>query len=182
MNRRMGVASVGLGCVLSLVACANGEGGNGRGATVPVGPNQIKSPSGALPDAGSASCVESYDPLAVRGRAFAFDGEVARVGPSVSDRGDGTDLGLSGVTFTVREWFLGGRGDTVTVDMPPQSQVSDPSSEQGPIYGIGSRLLVSGESRWGGRSPLAAPIAWTCGFTRYYDQDSATEWRDAVRP
>lgn len=40
-------------------------------------------------------------------------------------------------------------------------------------YGLGSRLLVSGQPRWGGNA-LKFPIAWSCGFTRYHDPSSAT--------
>jgi len=34
-----------------------------------------------------------------------------------------------------------------------------------PSYGVGSRLLVSGEPRWGGGA-LTNAIAWGCGFTQ----------------
>lgn len=130
--------------------------------------------AGGLPD-GVASCVETYSPEAVTGRAFAFDGVVVDIGDSVSDRGDGADLGSPGVTFEVGEWFSGGSADTVTVDVQvPNAE----SADAGYSYGIGSRLLVSGEARWGG-APLDAPIAWGCGFTRYYDGDAAEAWQDA---
>lgn len=146
-------------------------------------PDQPRNPTadrtGPLPDGGAADCVESYTPDAVRGRAFAFDGVVMEAGPSVSDRGDEGDLGLPGVTFEVQEWFSGGQADTVTVDMQiPVTDSMDPS-DPGYTYGIGSRLLISGEARWGG-SPLDDPIAWSCGFSRYYDPDTATAWRAAV--
>jgi hypothetical protein len=132
--------------------------------------------TGPLPN-GENRCVEFYAPNAVTRRAFAFDGVVVQVGSSVSDRGDEADLGLPGVTFEVREWFSGGRADTVTVDMQPPGS-ADPS-DPGNAYGIGSRLLVSGEARWGG-SPLEHPIAWGCGFSRYYDPETATTWRDVL--
>jgi hypothetical protein len=100
-----------------------------------------------------------------------------KIGPSVSDRGDDADLDLPGVTFKVQEWFSGGRAGTVTVDMQagPAAIGEDPVH----VYDVGSRLLVSGEARWGG-SPLEAPIAWGCGFTRYYDRQTAAAWRSAV--
>ena len=94
-----------------------------------------------------------------------------------SDRGDEADLGLPGVIFEVREWFSGGRGDTVTVDVEPPTRGSEDLAP-GYAYGVGSRLLVSGEARWGG-SPLKSPIAWGCGFSRYYDSETAMAWRDA---
>ena len=49
-----------------------------------------------------------------------------------------------------------------------------------PAYQIGTRLLVSGTPRWGG-APLADPIAWGCGFTRYYSRATAAEWSTATR-
>jgi len=150
---------------MALAACA--QYANGQDAHHPTTDR-----TGPLPDGADASCIESYAPQAVSGRSFAFDGEVVKIGPSISDRGDGGDLDLPGVTFVVREWFSGGQGDTVTVDM--QAPAVDSA------YGVGSRLLVSGEPRWGG-SPLTEPIAWACGFSRYYDAHTAAAWRDASR-
>jgi len=146
-------------------------------------PGELGNPTadrrGPLPDGGAIRCVESYAPAAVSERGFAFDGVVADVGPPVSDRGDEADLGLPGVTFEVREWFSGGRGDTVTVDMQLPTTGSDDPSDPEYAYGVGSQLLVSGEPRWGG-SPLESPIAWGCGFSRYYDPGTATAWRNAL--
>jgi hypothetical protein len=165
---------------------ANDRGSTGQrdvrvvdGAVKDGSPNPTADRSGPLPDAGAASCVESYAPEAVTGRAFAFDGVVVEVGRSVSDRGGSSDLGLPGVTFEVREWFSGGRADTVTVDLQSPSTGSEEASVAGHAYDVGSRLLVSGEARWGG-SPLEHPIAWGCGFSRYYDPATATAWRDAL--
>ena len=128
----------------------------------------------SVPDSGMASCVESYDVGAsVAGRAFAFDGTVAAIGPASTDR-EGLDSGLVGVRFEVNEWFAGGNPDTVVVDL---TQPDLPGlDEVPPAYGVGTRLLVSGEPRWGG-APLDDPIAWGCGFTRYYDEATAGSWR-----
>lgn len=133
--------------------------------------------TGALPE-GMARCVESYTPEAVTGRAFAFDGVVVDIGASVSDRGDEGDLNAPGVTFKVREWFSGGSADTVTVDVQVANTEFADRSDPGYSFGIGSRLLVSGEQRWGG-SPLDDPIAWGCGFSRYHDPETARAWHDA---
>lgn len=58
--------------------------------------------------------------------------------------------------------------------------MESPTSEDGPpSYGVGTRLLVSGEPRWGGTDPLRDAFAWGCGFTRYYDAQAATDWTDA---
>lgn len=80
------------------------------------------------------------------------------------------------MTFEVRERYAGGTDDQVTVDM--QTVMSDPEGpEPAAVYGVGSRLLISGEPRWGG-TPLDAPIAWGCGFSRYYDEKTAATWRE----
>ncbi|WP_420111260.1 hypothetical protein [Pseudactinotalea sp.] len=109
-----------------------------------------------------ADCVAVH-PDGLREADWAFDGVVTGTGPSVSDRA-GAVLGYTGVTFEVREWFAGGSGAEVTVDLS-----SRPS--------IGTRLLVAGAARWGGQ-PLDAPVSWQgCGFVRYFDPDLADAWR-----
>ena len=100
------------------------------------------------------------------------------MGSPSSTRG-GSDLDLTGVTFEVREWFSGGNQPTVTIDMPAPVEGSRGLSEGGPSYAIGSRLLVSGEPRWGGAA-LADGIAWGCDFTRYYDTATANAWARAL--
>ena len=132
--------------------------------------------TGALAEGAAASCAVQYSAEAVRERDFAFDGVVTGIGPSVTDRSGASGLDRVGVTFAVNEWFSGGEEPTVTVDLPaPASPGASTTSEGGPVYGIGSRLLVSGADRWDG-APLE-PIAWTCGFTRYYDEETAASWR-----
>jgi len=152
---------------------------------------------------GSFSCVESYSPEAIPRRGFAFDGTVVDIGPAQSDRGDDGGLDLTGVTFAVSDWFRGGSGETVTVDMFAPSgpggsgtitsdgngTVSGGDSSgggdsdaggSGASYGVGSRLLVSGEARWGETDPLEDPIGWGCGFTRYHDSRTAAAWQAAT--
>lgn len=82
------------------------------------------------------------------------------------------------MTFKVNEWFKGGGNDTVTVDlMSPTSKVAGNDT---PAYEKGTRLLVSGEPRWEGQ-PLEDALAWSCGgFTSYYEQALADEWRAAT--
>ena len=142
----------------------------------PADGEQAASATGPVSFSATASCVEEYSPRAMTGRAFAFDGTVTEIGESVTDRGDSGDLGYSGVTFRVDEWFVGDGPGTFTVDMgaPTKSRMS----ESAPSYGVGSRLLVSGEDRWG-EGGLEDPIAWGCGFTRYFDEDTAAAWRSA---
>ena len=133
--------------------------------------------TGALPvgDA-AASCAYEYSPRRLADRAFVFDGTVTAFGPAHSDRPRGV-LHHAGVTFTVNEWFAGGSGPTVTVDMPPPGAWSEDGLT---AYGIGTRLLVSGDHRWGGTT-MADAAAGYCGFTRYYDQSTADDWREATR-
>lgn len=132
-------------------------------------------PSGALPGNLAASCVEEYDLTTLKRRAFAFDGTVSRIVPmQPAADGGAPPAAYRIVTFIVHEWFRGGDQTTVTVDMLRPGA----GSVQG--YGIGTRLLVSGEPRWGG-GPLQAPVAWGCDFTRHYDQPTAASWRQTFR-
>ncbi|GAA1382328.1 hypothetical protein [Catellatospora chokoriensis] len=120
---------------------------------------------------GSASCVETYSPQALRQRAFAFDGTVLAIGQT-----DPTKVETSPevpVTFQVHRWYRGGQGEQVTVAMMPPGAITS-AGDAG--YGIGSRLLVSGEPRFGGR-PLDDPIAWSCGFTRWHTATDAQTWQ-----
>ena len=158
------------------VAAPGPESGTRQSPTAaPERPTSL--PVGPLPDSGMASCVEEYRPAAVSRRGFAFDGEVVAIGPSVTGgQPAGQPQDLVGVTFVVNEWFRGGGGATVVVDMTAPMVAGEFSTVSAPSYGVGTRLLVSGESRWGGR-PLEDPIAWSCGFTRYYDPATAAAWR-----
>ena len=134
--------------------------------------------TGPLSAAGAVRCVEQYSPATVVNRAFAFDGVVTDIGSGESNRPDRGHLELVGVTFAVREWFSGGSGSTVTIDMESPVQEAPRLPEGVPSYAVASRLLVSGEPRWGG-PPLEDAIAWGCGFTRYYDPVTAALWRQA---
>lgn len=127
---------------------------------------------GELPGVGAASCVENYNAKGVASRAFAFDGTVTDIAA-----GQG-DLGYVAVTFAVNEWFHGGNTTTVTVGMASPDTAAQTTSVSNTAYEVGSRLLVSGEPRWGGGA-LADAVAWGCGFTRYYDESTAASWRHA---
>lgn len=149
----------------------------GPSVSVPSGPTGV----GALPDSGVASCVEGYSTATLAGRSFAFDGTVTALGPPRTNRA-GAALPLAGVTFHVNDWFTGGSGDSVTVDLtaPTKARSGSSTDEAVPSYGVGTRLLVSGEPRWGG-APLDNAIAWGCGFTRYYDAQTAAAWAGATK-
>ncbi len=81
-------------------------------------------------------------------------------------------FGYQTVTLRVNEWFRGGSEATTSVDMLGPTA----SSAQGVTYGSGTRLLVSGQPQQAG-GPLTEPVAFGCGFTRYYDQTTAASWR-----
>lgn len=172
-------------CVVTLVlmllmaACADE-----RAEDVVAPPAVSASPSAALlplrtgpvgDDGAAASCVEAYNVTTIGNRSFAFDGTITAIGPGRTDRADMGQLDTAGVTFRVNEWFTGGTGETVTVDlMSPSSSIS---GDDTPAYEEGTRLLVSGEPRWGGDA-LDDAVAWSCGgFTRYYEPAVADEWR-----
>ena len=190
-------------------------GGDGLAAPPVVSRSSQPSPSavaptGPLSTGAAASCAEEYSPARVTARAFAFDGTVTAIGPSRTNtpewiqelaREGAVPLPLVAATFTVHEWYAGGSGSTVTVDMSPPSPGSAHSNgagtaEGGPSYGVGARLLVSGEHRSNDAAPIkplppgttwkariGGPnflIAWDgCGFTRYHDKATADSWRAA---
>jgi hypothetical protein len=174
VTRGLAALALGLGCALTACSSASTQPDAAE-------PSPSETSAGPVTRGVEASCVESYSAEGVARRAFAFDGEVVDTGPSVTDRGGETDLGLPGVTFAVHEWFRGGpgdqggQGDTVTVDF--QGVDEEPSET---ALAAGTRLLVSGEPRWGGPA-LEAPIAWSCGFTRRYDEATAADRREATR-
>ncbi|BCJ73520.1 hypothetical protein CS0771_30640 [Catellatospora sp. IY07-71] len=135
-------------------------------------------PSGTAPrgdvfgGGGLMSCVEEYNLPNLARRRFAFDGEVVGIGNGPV-RKDPFDL-YAPVTFRVNRWYRGGTGERVTVAMLYRSS----PSVDNPTFGVGSRLLVSGEERWGG-AELADPIAWPCGFTRWHSEADAGDWARA---
>lgn len=172
-------ALAALGAAVALLGTAFASPGN---ASREASPSRAPSPSdlssdgrtGPVGGEGQASCVEEYAASAIPGRGFAFDGTVVRIGPGQTDRAGHGRLDYAGVTSAVHEWFVGGSAMSVTVDMPPPREQTA-LEESPPSYQVGSRLLVSGEPRWGG-APLEDAIAWGCGFTRYYDAETADDW------
>jgi hypothetical protein len=144
-------------------------------------------PAGAKPGDplvfGAAQCVKMYSPETLAEQAFAFDGTVTGIGPARTERGTQSSQDLRSVTFQVHTWFKGGSAGTAVVDMSPPAAgagTGDATSEHVPAYQSGTRLLVSGTPRWGG-APLDDPIAWGCGFTRYYSPAMAAEWGTATK-
>lgn len=154
---------VAVATAVALAGCAGGE--SGAHDEVPT--------SDSAGDAMAASCAQEYSIDTLADRDFAFDGRVSEIDRTAAA---GFDDGYVDVTFAVHEWFRGGTDDTVRVEMLDPDVTT---SMDGPAFAVGTRLLVSGEPRWGGE-PLDAAVAWTCGFTRAYDSDTAAQWRAAL--
>ena len=167
-----------IAAVTSVAVLASPLFGSGDGTVQPsarsTGRSALSTPRGALPEGTEASCASEYTTTTLAGQAFAFDGTVTAIGPPQTNRDGGGVLPLVAASFAVHEWFRGGNGQTVTVDIAQPRSTEDAP----PTYAVGTRLLVSGQPRWGG-APLDDPIAWGCGFTRYYDPATASIWRTA---
>lgn len=179
----VGLVAAATAAVVVVPQVLDGRGGDTTGAPVATGTSSSvvsDGPTGEVFANVGTSCSLQYSPKEVSRRAIAFDGTVTAIGPGNSNRGDEGDLDYAGVTFQVHEWFRGGGTGTITIDLDqPGSGRGEIGTEHGPAYGVGSRLLVSGEHRWG----LATDddlIGWTCGFTRYYDPQTAAAWRRAA--
>jgi hypothetical protein len=120
------------------------------------------------------NCVEAYGPETLANRAFAFDGTVTGIAEAAPD----DELSIIAdveVTFRIEQWLRGGDAGQFTVSMIPPD--ADTSAGNG-SYQVGSRLLVSGEDRWGDEQ-LSDPVVWYCGFTRTYSAGAAEQWRQA---
>ena len=123
----------------------------------------------------SALCAEVYSPETLVNRSFAFDGTVTSIEPRVDPKLEGENES-SWVTFDVHEWYIAGSDPTVSIwidGLNLETSVGTVSAE------VGTRLLVSGEPRWGGR-PLEDPLAWTCGFTQPWSEPAAEDWKTAT--
>ncbi len=134
-------------------------------------------PAGALPATRAASCSE-YAPALIGQRDFSLDGTVTDIGEQRFPLlpGETESDGYFAVTFDVHTWYRGGEGGTVTLHMENDPYLSTPQGSA-ETYGVGTRLLVSGDvSDVEGRGP----IAQGCGFTRYYDEQTAAEWAAAT--
>jgi len=143
-------------------------------------PKQPLAPSagqGPISPNSFAKCAEVYDLTTLKRRAFAFDGTVTHIAAMLPPAdGSGALAGYVTVTLTVHEWFRGDDQATVAVGMLSVPAPGRMGSPEGTSFDVGTRLLVSGEPRIGGR-PLQDPIAWGCGFTRISDQATAAAWR-----
>lgn len=134
-------------------------------------------PAGPLPATDGASCA-GYSPALVAGQDFALDGTVTEIGRQLFPPLPGETEADSyfSVTFRVHAWYRGGAGETAIlhVDAP---YVQTPEGNFDATIAVGTRLLVSGMvSDVEGRGPIAEG----CGFTRYYDAQTAAEWAAAT--
>jgi hypothetical protein len=165
--RLAGLSSLILvGAVVGGVALGQDAASRGRSGIAAPDLTEQQSPGDSTPEPSSTahSCVEEYSPETLRKRAFAFDGTLLKV---ASAGGAATNPIGPVAVFRVHQWFTGGQGDTVTVQL--QREAAE-----------GERLLVAGEPRWGGE-PLDDAIAWECGFTTTYSAMVAAEWATAFR-
>lgn len=136
-------------------------------------PASIVQGTGPVLGDNTASCAFDYNAATLGERSFAFDGVVIAIG---SPGAAGFPLQDTVVTFAVTRWYRGGSEAEVRLDMwRPGDRGIGADSEYGVAYSIGTRMLVSGEPRWGG-APLDGAVAWSCGFTRYYDEPTAAFW------
>lgn len=147
-------------------------------ATVLVGGIWMTSPTipvttspgmtGALPQSASQSCVYEYSAKTLAERDWAADVTVEEI-----KLRRGASWESAQVIMRVNAWYRGG-GDgstsTMSVTMPSPWTAEDAP----PAYGIGTRLLASGD-----RSD-ATTWGWACGFTRYYDEASALNWKSIL--
>lgn len=141
-------------------------------------PHAAPQKNGALPDPGMTDCRLAESAADVAKLPASFDGTVSKIGLA-SDGADAISARYVGVTFTVNEWFRGGPGQIITVRMAAPLAPTEVVGDPGPSYGIGTRLLLSGAPD----EELPGPegiSAWGCGYTRYYDEETAAAWRSAV--
>ena len=64
------------------------------------------------------SCVETYSPEALAGRAFAFDGTITEIEMRADPKAPADEGEIPLATFEVHAWYLGGSGASAEVWMP----------------------------------------------------------------
>ena len=107
---------------------------------------------------GTAICL-AFSMEELQARDFAFDGTVTAI--------NGTQA-----TFTVNDGFWGVE-DGASITLGADLMVGEPevvALEGGPLLIVGERYLVSGDDTY----------AWSCGYTRVYDEATAAEWAAAA--
>ena len=171
--RRVGIAAglvTSSGALVLAVAFAQGPSAETNGAatasdspfrSASEGPVASGASATVAPDSrepgGAASCAFPYDLATLAERSWAFDGTVVAI---VGNQ----------VEFDVVTWYRGSAAPSVTLTVFGGSGTGV-TSEYGPLLEVGGRYLVSGEEHW----------LWGCGFTRPYDEATATLWDGAMR-
>ena len=166
MKRRRQLTLLVLAVIL--IGCGSGASSSGESGTAGTAAEE---PATTIPSiTGSAgSCALEFNKSTLRDRAWAFDRTVESIGVTTDSR-----LGaVPSATFAVRRWYKGGVGDRVTIQYDAGA-----ISELAPSAGVGNRMLVSGEPRWGGQ-PLDDPVAWGCGFSSKWTETTERTWTDA---
>lgn len=124
---------------------------------------------------GAAAC-KMYTPSTMAETSdLAFDGTVVRLG--TTRRVPSLGWTATTVTLKINAWYNGGGGGDISILVPTGDSI-DPGA---PPFAAGTRLLVSGQKAAGrdGRT-VGSGYAYGCGFTRYYDRDTAAAWRRAT--
>jgi hypothetical protein len=169
-RRRRTLAGAGAAVAVTVAVAGGLAGARPDGNGAPVAAPTAAAPTGATQRGETASCLYPDDRTLPQ-QAIVFDGTIVAIAPVGPDR-------VSSVTFRVNQWLKGGRGPTVTINMS-RSPSTDILSEYGPpAFDLGTRLLVSGGHRRGGRT-LDDVYAGGCGFTQYYDAAEAARWQHA---
>ena len=144
------------------------------GQTLPTGTSGHK--TGTPSQGVAASCVSMFSPAELKKRAYAFDGTVLKIVEQGDKPGPGPVYLL---TLQVHEWFkpADGAGTATVLTFNPPEGSGYQVSVDFPDYTVGSRLLITGEPRWGGSNPLKDAVAFGCGFSRAYTPADAATWR-----
>lgn len=133
-----------------------GEGSGADSGQPPADDEQVAPRRGPVKLGQKAPCDATYSVEEVAAREFAFAGTIIAIEGDV-------------VTFEPSEWFVGEQDLPATFSLGLAPTTTPGLSESAPAFGVGTQLLVSG----------AGASAWGCGFTRYFDAETADAWRTA---
>lgn len=143
----------------------------------------VSRPTASAPrylDDGVAQCAYGYTPQQLKKQPFAFDGTVVSIARPGTAYPNYLREMYSVVTFNVEEWFKPAGGTEIQVLLQgPTPARPDNDYVYGFPYTVGSRLLITGAVLDNISSSLVNEIAWNCHFSRFYDEASAREWREA---
>ncbi|MFI5712005.1 hypothetical protein [Kribbella sp. NPDC051620] len=171
-RRRTPVMAMGIAAGVAVLAVVGAVVSGSQQETPPVAGNQPTAPTPSYRSGGAASCVAAPEGEWLRKQAFAFDGTVL----TIEEPGDGPSLFIRQhytlVTFKVGHWYKAGPAEQVQILVPGpvDPQTAAGSTEEGLYFEVGSRLLVSGQVIGG------VQTAWSCGFSRPYNEGTAREW------